>query len=117
MRKVLFLTAVLAFVGFSNAQQKMDEKSLETTEVRNNFEVWSAELNLSDSQISQIQSINEKATQEKVAIRTKGTAKDFQEISDRQEKAVHAILTEDQKIKVKEIEAKRNQIKLQNASK
>lgn len=113
MRKVLFLTAVLAFVGFSNAQQKMDAKSLQTTEVRNNFEAWSADLGLTDAQQTQIQAIYKKATQEKEAIRSTGTAKDFKEITDRQETAINAILTPAQLTKVKEIEAARNQQKIQ----
>lgn len=117
MRKVLFLATVFAFVGFSNAQQKMDEKSLQTSEVRNNFDVWSAELGLSEAQITQIKSINEKADKESVAIRNTGTAKDFKDIADRKEKAVHAILTAEQKVKIKEIESKRNQIKLNNSKK
>ncbi|MDD3771359.1 MAG: hypothetical protein RBT46_03780 [Weeksellaceae bacterium] len=115
MRNILFLAAVLAFVGFSNAQQKTDSK-LHTTEVVTNFDRWSAELELTADQIAQIEAINEKAKEEAIAIRSKATNKDLKEINDRKEKSIQAVLTPKQLEKVKKINERRDQEKVEKAS-
>lgn len=96
MKKILFFAAVLAFVGISNAQQKVSAESTQVVEKKSNFDEWSKELKLTDKQISQIQAINEKFRAEKEKIRNTGTAADFKAINDRKEKEINALLTAEQ---------------------
>lgn len=103
MKKLLFLTAVIAFVGFSNAQEKTKETSAVKVEKKNNMDEWSKELNLTEAQKVQVQKINDDYKTKKQAIRANGTAADFKKLSDEKQAEIDAVLTQEQKTKQEQI--------------
>jgi Spy/CpxP family protein refolding chaperone len=116
MKKILFFAAVLAFVGISNAQQKVSAESTQVVEKKNNFDEWSKELKLTDKQIADIKTINEKYRAEKEKIRSTGTAADFKAINDRRDKEINALLTKEQLKAAENLEMKKEQEKQANAA-
>jgi Spy/CpxP family protein refolding chaperone len=116
MKKILFFAAVLAFVGISNAQQKSQSAQSTQVVVKNNFDEWSKELKLTDSQISQIKAIEEKYRAEKDKIRNTGTAADFKAINDRKQKEINALLTPEQLKLDEALKVRKEQEKQANAA-
>lgn len=116
MRKILFLVAVTAFVGMTNAQQKNASKSnqVEKVQHKNNFEQWGEELELTADQKAKIQAIYEASSKEVEALRTTGTSADFMKINQQKEEKIKALLTTEQLGKLEEIEKRKNQEKLGN---
>lgn len=103
MKKLLFLTAVIAFVGFSNAQEKTKEASALKVEKKNNMDEWSKELNLTEAQKVQVQKINDDYKTKKQAIRANGTASDFKKLNDAKQAEIDAVLTPEQRKKQQQI--------------
>lgn len=99
MKKLLLLTAIFAFVGFSNAQEKSKEASSIKVEKKNNMDEWSKELNLSEAQKAQVQKINEDYKVKKQAIRANGTSEQFKTLNDEKKAAIDAVLTPEQRAK------------------
>lgn len=113
MRKLLFITAVFAFVGFSNAQQKVTTN--QATEVTNNLDRMEVDLNLTSAQKASILGIYEKYTAEKVAIRETGTARDFKALNEKRQGEIDAVLTAEQLNKRTELESKREKEKMNSS--
>lgn len=72
---------VFAFAGFSFAQEKSMSSTSVKVEKKNNFDEWSAYLNLNSTQKQQISDIQEKYKTEKSSLRKSGTAADFKSLT------------------------------------
>lgn len=117
MKKILLIAFVCAFGSFAFAQQKADLSSTSVkTEKKNNFDQWSSELNLSETQKQQIQTIQEKYKEQKVAIRQSGTAEDFKKLNAQQEAEIQAVLTPEQVQKAEAYKAKKIKEKEEKAA-
>ncbi|MBW7869609.1 MAG: hypothetical protein H3C39_00955 [Flavobacteriia bacterium] len=109
MKKLLFFAATLLFAGMIQAQQKSTSDNYLNSEAAGaNFEKFSQELQLTETQKSEILSIYEKYNKKKTEIRGTGTPEQFKALKEAEEKDIQSVLNEDQ-IK------KMDRIKIQDA--
>ncbi len=97
MKKFLFLTTLIAFFGFSQAQQTLVSNDASLS----NFERMSKELNLTEAQKAEIMSINKKYTDKKVDIRSSATQEDIESLEKLKQEEINAVLNNDQQEKMR----------------
>jgi|SRR5690606_15042278 len=103
MKKLFLLLVVFAFVGVTHAQEKGKSKEISKVEKKNNFDEWSKELNLTETQIAEIKKIEADFQEKREAIRSTGKAIDFKNLNDEKKAAIDALLTPEQKVKQEQI--------------
>lgn len=100
MKKLFLIVALFTFVGISNAQEKSTTKEAAVkVDKKNNLDEWSKELNLTDSQKAQIEKINDDFKTKKQALRSTGTADDFNKLNEQKQAEINAVLTPEQRTK------------------
>lgn len=97
MKKLLLFAAMLTFVGFASAQ----EKKAANIDFKTNFEQWAKAVDLTDAQIAEVQKIDAEVKEQRAAIRSTATAKDFQKINADRDARIEALLTPAQREKNK----------------
>lgn len=107
---------VFAFAGFSFAQEKSMSSTSVKVEKKNNFDEWSAYLNLNSTQKQQISDIQEKYKTEKSTLRKSGTAADFKNLNDKQKQEINAVLTPEQIKKSEQFDAIKEKEKQEKAA-
>ncbi|MFA7616076.1 MAG: hypothetical protein WBF83_07330 [Moheibacter sp.] len=97
MKKILFFAVTLVFAGMIQAQQKTTtDNYLNSAAAGTNFEKFSQELQLSETQKSEILSIYEKYNKKKTEIRGTGTAEQFRVLKDAEQTEIQSVLNQDQ---------------------
>lgn len=117
MKKTLFIIFTIALTGIVSAQVKTIKSAPAATSPNlSNFEKWSVDLKLSETQIAAIQAINENYETKKAAIRSSGTQSDFQNLELQKQGEIDAVLTEDQIRTNKLLKEKKEQENLRKAN-
>lgn len=97
MKKILFFAVTLVFAGMIQAQQKTtSDNYLNSTAASTNFEKFSQELQLSETQKSEILSIYEKYNKKKTEIRGTGTQEQFRALKEAEQTEIQSVLNQDQ---------------------
>lgn len=115
MKKLFLLLVVFTFVGVTNAQEKGKSKEMTKVEKKNNFDELSKELNLTETQKSEIKKIEAEFQGKAEAIRSTGTAADFKKLNDEKKAAIDAVLTPEQKVKKQAYKERKTAEKRQKA--
>jgi len=115
MKKLLFLAVTFVFAGMIQAQQKSTSDNYLNNDALNaNFERFSQDLQLTETQKSEVLSIFKKYNKKKTEIRGTGTPEQFKALKDAEQNEINSVLNEDQirkmdKMKIQE--AKDNKAK------
>lgn len=115
MKKLLFLAVTFVFAGMIQAQQKSTSDNYLNNDALNaNFERFSQDLQLTETQKSEVLSIFKKYNKKKTEIRGTGTPEQFKTLKDAEQNEINSVLNEDQikkmdKMKIQE--AKDNKAK------
>jgi hypothetical protein len=115
MKKLLFLAVTFVFAGMIQAQQKSTSDNYLNNDALNaNFERFSQDLQLTETQKSEVLSIFKKYNKKKTEIRGTGTSEQFKALKDAEQNEINSVLNEDQikkmdKMKIQE--AKDNKAK------
>ena len=97
MKKLLFLAAAFVFAGMIQAQQtSTSDNFLNNDALGANFERFSQNLQLTETQKSEILSIFEKYNNKKTEIRGTGTPEQFKALKDAEQNEIKSVLNEDQ---------------------
>lgn len=100
MKNIFTFLLLIALSGILFGQENRSGK-------KNNFEEWSKELNLSESQEKDIRLIQDKYKLESETLRQSGNAEKAKSLQDRQQSEIDAVLTPEQIKKAKLIKERK----------